>query len=511
MGTGGLIFKSDKLKNMSPFFDHQLGRSGGEDVDLFLRSAKKGHLFLFAECPKVFERVPHNRATAKYSLRTSLRKGFVDAKLNLSGKDLGKKVIYVAKSVLMMLFALIITPIKTVLRPKSWLLNLNLIWRQIGKLKAVSTGNHAHYKKPNRQTSVLHLTGGGQDGGAEKIIEQISSHSDKNQVRLSFFFYDTVGERNFSKTILRNGHKAYFHKKLKSLDWQLWRQLIKFVRSEEIAIIHTHDLGAMLHARIAKFFMPRLKLIHTEHTLHYWIVSPKYRRLYKWLSKSFVYIAGVSNYVKNELETKVGVSPNILRVVPNGVDIELFQRGNSQPTATPETLKLVAVSRIDANKNLHRVLHGVALARQRGVSLQFTHAGTGSDEDVKALKDIVETLDLSSVVHFAGYCTNIAPLIDQADCFISASKVECHPVSVLEAMAGGKPCILSNIPPHKELEQSGIILFEDDDRSLADALENLVDQRPQFDSFAQTLYKSASKMFSMPVMLARYSALYGSI
>ncbi len=511
MGTGGLLFKANLLKDLSPFFNKQLGLSGGEDVDLFLRATANGQMFLYGERPRVSERVPSNRATNKYILRTALRKGFVDAKLHLSGLGYSEKVSYFAKTSLMLIFALLALPLKTLRKPPSWLSNLSLVWRQVGKLKALSANQHTHYKKPSYQSAVMHLTGGGQDGGAEKIIEQISSHSDKNQTRLSFFFYDTAGERNFSKTIIRNGHNAHFHKKQGSVDWRLWRDLVKFVRSGEIAIIHTHDLGAMLHARVAKFFVPKLKLIHTEHTLHYWIENAKYRRLYKWLSKSFVYIAGVSNYVKNELESKVGVSSKILRVVPNGVDIALFHRAEPQQQTAKDTLKLVAVSRIDANKNLQRVLHGVALARQRGVSIQFTHAGTGNDEDVKVLKEIVEHLDLSSIVRFAGYCTHIPPLLDEADCFISASKVECHPVSVLEAMAGGKPCVLSNIPPHKELEQSGIILFEDNDRSLADALETLVKQRSHFDVYAQTLHKSASKRFSMPVMLARYSALYGSI
>jgi glycosyltransferase involved in cell wall biosynthesis len=511
MGTGGLLFRLDRFKGIAPLFDQLLGRSGGEDIDFFLRSRERGHKFLFAAKPRVIERVTSNRATAAYSLKTSFRKGFVDAKLKLKNESLSQTVPYFVKTFILFTVAIANGVFKSLIAPKSWLSNLNLIWRQCGKFKALFSEKHTHYKKSNIETSVLHLTGGGQDGGAEKIIEQISSHSDKNQVRLSFFFYDTASERNFSKTILANGHKAFFYKKFRSLDWDLWRQLLKFVRSERISIIHTHDLGAMLHARIAKFFIPHLKLIHTEHTLHYWIDVPKYRRLYKWLSKSFVYVAGVSNYVKNELETKVGVSSKILRVVPNGVDVELFKSESSQHVSKPETLKIVAVSRIDANKNLQRVLHGVALARQRGITLQFTHVGTGSAADVKELEEIVEDLDLSSVVHFAGYSTNIPPLIEQADCFISASKVECHPVSVLEAMASGKPCILSNIPPHKELEQNGIILFEDNNSSLADALETVLSQHAYFDAFAQTLFKSASKSFSMPVMMARYSALYGSV
>lgn len=511
MGTGGLLLRLDRLNDISPFFDNRLGRSGGEDVDFFLRSEKKGHLFLLAESPRVIERVPSNRATIGYSLRSSLRKGFVDAKLNLSNKSLDQRVLYLVKTVLIFAVAVANAAFRSIITPNSWLINLNLVWRQFGKLKAISTNNHSHYKKSNHPTSVMHLTGGGQDGGAEKIIEQISSHSNKKQLRLTFFFYDSIGERNFSRTILGNGHNVFFHKKSKSIDWLLWRRLIKVVRNEKVAIVHTHDLGAMLHARVAKFFAPQLRLIHTEHTLHYWIDNPKYRRLYKWLSKSFVYIAGVSNYVKNEIEKKVGVCSDILRVVPNGVDIELFQGVRSHTAASSDTLKLIAVSRIDANKNLERVLHGLALARKRGIALHFTHAGTGNVEDVNALKEIVENLGLSSVVHFTGYCVDIPPLIEQADCFISASKIECHPVSVLEAMAGGKPCILSNIPPHKELEQSGIFLFEDNDSSLADALETLVEQRTHFDDFAQTLNKSASKEFSMPVMLARYSALYGSI
>lgn len=513
MGTGGLLLNFAQSPVPAQYwFDPELGVSGGEDVDFYMRALARGQKFLFASYPEVRERVPAARSTLTYGLMSARRKGFVDGKLALRADSREKRAAYTCRSLLLTILSVVLLPLSCFSGRASVAAAIMRLARQWGKLLAVAGRPLPHYHSMSREV-ILHLTGGGQDGGAEKIIEQISVHTPDSSAELCFFFYDSSGPRPFSRIVSRRWPHIVHHRKSAGIDLLLWWRLIRFVKKHKVTVIHTHDIGAMLHAAVARIANPRLRLIHTEHTLHYWIVSKKYRCLYKLLTAFFTNIACVSGYVRHELLERVGVSNSKLKVVPNGVDTESLRPGAGQTIPEQRSrrrLALVSVSRIDELKNIGQILRGVALARKRGLDVVLTHVGTGKPEDVAAVVAQIEQLNLSSVVTMAGYQTNVSPFLTAADCFISASRVECHPVSVLEAMASGRPCVLSSIAPHRELLQDGIILFDDHDESVADALIKINEQINSCPQVAYNLISVAQKSYSIPVMLTRYNALYAA-
>ena len=74
-----------------------------------------------------------------------------------------------------------------------------------------------------------------------------------------------------------------------------------------------------------------------------------------------------------------------------------------------------------------------------------------------------------------GNVTNISDYLGAADLFVSTALSEGLPNTVLEAMACGLPCVLSDIPPHRELFGDSDEIFFDckDTAALADRLRQL--------------------------------------
>lgn len=65
-------------------------------------------------------------------------------------------------------------------------------------------------------------------------------------------------------------------------------------------------------------------------------------------------------------------------------------------------------------------------------------------------------------IRFAGFCQNLAQEYLQQDLFVLPSYSEAMPLSVLEALNAGVPCLLSDIPAHRTLSADGetALLFE---------------------------------------------------
>ncbi len=105
---------------------------------------------------------------------------------------------------------------------------------------------------------------------------------------------------------------------------------------------------------------------------------------------------------------------------------------------------------------------------------------------------------------FAGRVGNVADWLRAADGFISASLAEGFPNAVLEALACGLPCLLSDIPPHGELaEQAGecVWLFPEGDVTQLQSFETN-------ESLRALARAAAEEKFSAAAMSGAYQDIY---
>ena len=77
----------------------------------------------------------------------------------------------------------------------------------------------------------------------------------------------------------------------------------------------------------------------------------------------------------------------------------------------------------------------------------------GDGEDFTVLEDIIKERKLDSRIELVGKIdqNELRFYYSSCDLYISASTFEVCPVPTLEAMACGKPLVLSDIEPHKEM------------------------------------------------------------
>jgi len=158
----------------------------------------------------------------------------------------------------------------------------------------------------------------------------------------------------------------------------------------------------------------------------------------------------VSQAVFNEMKT-IGISKNRISYIPNGVDINRFR-----PTDNKGLIRskfglsrnhtvLLSVGRLTHQKQPHILIEIFSHLEKDLGDVTLCIAGGG--ELLDETKDLVEKMGLRNVL-FLGYVDDrdLPDLYACADYYIMTSKYEGLPLTLLEAMASGLPCIVSDIP-----------------------------------------------------------------
>ena len=101
----------------------------------------------------------------------------------------------------------------------------------------------------------------------------------------------------------------------------------------------------------------------------------------------------------------------------------------------------IYLGRIAPEKNGRVLLEAFALAQRTNIKFRLVVVGNGPS--IEEWKEWARELGMEKAVHFAGALAvrEVASALSAADVFVSASVSEVHPLTFIEAMASGLPCL----------------------------------------------------------------------
>lgn len=115
---------------------------------------------------------------------------------------------------------------------------------------------------------------------------------------------------------------------------------------------------------------------------------------------------------------------------------------------------LVCVARLSEQKQLDILLQAVACALRGGVACKCIIVGDGPLRE--SLQQQAAALGLAGTVFFEGFQEDVRPYLRAGSAFVLTSRQEGLPLSLLEAMACGLPCIVTRVGGNCEVVNHGV-------------------------------------------------------
>ena len=206
-------------------------------------------------------------------------------------------------------------------------------------------------------------------------------------------------------------------------------------------------------------------------------------RLYPLLHRPFDRIHAISHFLEEQARG-YGADASTIRVIPNGVDTEVFTPGPGEDSVR-ERLELsgkrvlISVSRLVKKNGLDTVVDALPRLLERHRDAVLVLIGDGAER--RALEARAKELSVGHALRFTGTvdheCT--ADYLRLADVFVRPSRSEGLGSAFLEAMACGVPVIatpVGGIPDFLRHEENGLFVEPDSAEGVADAASRILSE-----------------------------------
>lgn len=283
-------------------------------------------------------------------------------------------------------------------------------------------------------------------------------------------------------------------------------KLMKLMRAYRIDVVHVQS-GCWHKAALAARLCGIRNVIYTEHGR----IFPDSRAV-KFLDRLYVpftrHVVTVSENLAEYMSRAVGIPAKKISVVINGIDVERFRvaRDTSEQTGA---LRIGIIARLAPVKDITTLVRAMAIVHQRNPQTLLSIVGDGPERDI--LESLVNELGLTSVVTFHGFRRDIPAVLEDMDIFTLSSQSEGTSITLLEAMASGKPVVVTEVggnPAIVEQGVNGFLVPPGEPAMLAKALLQLAENPALRQSMAAANIRKVAERYSIQAMARRYEALY---
>jgi glycosyltransferase involved in cell wall biosynthesis len=281
------------------------------------------------------------------------------------------------------------------------------------------------------------------------------------------------------------------------------RRLIK--NGSRFDLLHLHS---PLIPRV-RLTIPTITTVHSawlEEAKSFDKISDLYSLYVKIFKKTFVwserrtfrqskFFTTTSHAMKREIAGGYGINEAQISVVPNIVDIKIYNSKNHKPA-----YDVVSVSRLVYRKGICDLIEAASIVQKRKPEVRFAIVGSGML--LPMLRRRVRSLGLTNNVFFLGRIDHgeLSRYLAPNAIFVSPAHYEPFGLTTVEAMTARLPVVATNVGGSSELLEGGLrgtLVDPKNPQQIADAILTLVRlPKASLDEMGECAYRFVVEKFN---------------
>lgn len=296
-------------------------------------------------------------------------------------------------------------------------------------------------------------------GGAERHLVTLAPRLDRTRFKASVVcigdeggLFDILGQAGIPASALHLSGKRHAFAAL--------RALVTVMRKERPELVVLRGYNAEALGRIAAFSAGVRRTI-------VWVHSSENIKPRSWLrnfaeiflSRRTTRFFGVAEAQTPYLVHELNYPSERVRIIHNGVEVGQFDteadhRLRGEFGIRPGSAVVGIIAGLRPEKDHRTLLYAMQLLIRDLPNVDLLVVGDGALRD--ELESLSHRLGIRQNVHFIGARNDIPEVLRAIDVFTLTSTTECLPISVLEAMASGRPTVCTDVGGISEMVTDGI-------------------------------------------------------
>lgn len=297
-------------------------------------------------------------------------------------------------------------------------------------------------------------------------------------------------------------------------DFGLYGRLWRTFRRLRPAIVHTRNLSTIEAALPAALAGVPYR-VHGEHGRDIEDLDgsrTKYRLLRRAVSPFVHRFIALSGDLERYLVSDVGISPERVTRIINGVDTSKFHPGEGSGVSGVVTIG--TVTRMKEVKDPLTLARAFVELVRRGLGPRVRLVMVGDGPLLNRVEDVLRGGGALPRALLLGHRDDIPALMQSFDVFSLSSQVEGISNTILEAMASGLPVVATRVGGNDELVDEGVtgtLVPPRNPEALAEALARYVGSGKLRSEQGRAGRLRARERFSLDTMVKRYVDVYDTV